>query len=232
MEKNEINGWLNINKPYGFSSAKVVAIIKRILKAKKVGHGGTLDPLAVGVLPICINKATKTTEKTMSFTKEYLFDITFGELRSTADAEGEIIDKNDKIPTDIEITNILDKFIGNIKQTPPIYSAIKINGKRAYELARENKDIELKERDVKVYNLEFLGFQNKNIARFLVKCGKGFYIRSLAVDIAKTLNTVGYVSYLERKSVGIFNQDNIITLEEFEKIVKDNVLEKYLIIIE
>ena len=232
MERNEINGWLNINKPYGFSSAKVVAIIKRILKAKKVGHGGTLDPLAVGVLPICINKATKTTEKTMGFTKEYLFDITFGELRSTADAEGEVIDKNDKIPTDIEITNILDKFIGDIKQIPPIYSAIKINGKRAYELARENKDIELEERDVKVYNLEFLGFQNKDTARFLVKCGKGFYVRSLAVDIVKTLNTVGYVSYLERKSVGIFNQDNIITLEEFEKIVKDNVLEKYLIIIE
>ncbi len=229
METIEINGWLNIDKPYGFSSAKVVAIVKRLLKAKKVGHGGTLDPLASGVLPICINKATKTTEKTMNFSKEYFFNITFGEERTTADAEGEVIKTSNTIPTENEIKNILNKFIGEIQQTPPIYSAIKVNGKRAYDLARNNQNVELQARLVKVFELNFLGFENEKTAKFSVKCGKGFYIRSLAVDISKALNTVGYVSYLRRTEVGIFNKDNMITLEKLKTIYENNELEKYLI---
>lgn len=229
METIEINGWLNIDKPYGFSSAKVVAIVKRLLKAKKVGHGGTLDPLASGVLPICINKATKTTEKTMNFSKEYFFDITFGEERTTADAEGEVIKTSNVIPTENEIKNILNNFIGEIQQTPPIYSAIKVNGKRAYDLARNNQNVELQARLVKVFELNFLGFENEKTAKFSVKCGKGFYIRSLAVDISKALNTVGYVSYLRRTEVGIFNKDNMITLEKLKTIYENNELEKYLI---
>ena len=229
METIEINGWLNIDKPYGFSSAKVVAIVKRLLKAKKVGHGGTLDPLASGVLPICINKATKTTEKTINFSKEYFFDITFGEERTTADAEGEVIKTSNIIPTENEIRNILNNFIGEIQQTPPIYSAIKVNGKRAYDLARNNQNVELQARLVKVFELNFLGFENEKTAKFSVKCGKGFYIRSLAVDISKALNTVGYVSYLRRTEVGIFNKDNMITLEKLKTIYENNELEKYLI---
>lgn len=229
METIEINGWLNIDKPYGFSSAKVVAIVKRLLKAKKVGHGGTLDPLASGVLPICINKATKTTEKTMNFSKEYFFNITFGEERTTADAEGKVIKTSNIIPTENEIKNILNNFIGEIQQTPPIYSAIKVNGKRAYDLARNNQNIELQARLVKVFELNFLGFENEKTAKFSVKCGKGFYIRSLAVDISKALNTVGYVSYLRRTEVGIFNKDNMITLEKLKTIYENNELEKYLI---
>ena len=229
METIEINGWLNIDKPYGFSSAKVVAIVKRLLKAKKVGHGGTLDPLASGVLPICINKATKTTEKTMNFSKEYFFDITFGEERTTADAEGEVIKTSNVIPTENEIKNILNNFIGEIQQTPPIYSAIKVNGKRAYDLARNNQNIELQARLVKVFELNFLGFENEKTAKFSVKCGKGFYIRSLAVDISKALNTVGYVSYLRRTEVGIFKKDNMITLEKLKEIYDNDKLEKYLI---
>ncbi len=229
METVEINGWLNIDKPYGFSSAKVVAIVKRLLRAKKVGHGGTLDPLASGVLPICINKATKTTEKTMNFSKEYFFDITFGEERTTADAEGEVIKTSNIIPTEKEIKNILNNFIGEIQQTPPIYSAIKVNGKRAYDLARNNQNVELQARLVKVFELNFLGFENEKTAKFSVKCGKGFYIRSLAVDISKALNTVGYVSYLRRTEVGVFNKDNMITLEKLKTIYENNELEKYLI---
>lgn len=229
METIEINGWLNIDKPYGFSSAKVVAIVKKLLKAKKVGHGGTLDPLASGVLPICINKATKTTEKTMNFSKEYFFNITFGEERTTADAEGEVIKTSNIIPTENEIKNILNNFIGEIQQTPPIYSAIKVNGKRAYDLARNNQNVELQARLVKVFELNFLGFENEKTAKFSVKCGKGFYIRSLAVDISKALNTVGYVSYLRRTEVGIFNKDNMITLEKLKTIYENNELEKYLI---
>ncbi|HSQ98193.1 MAG TPA: tRNA pseudouridine(55) synthase TruB [Rickettsiales bacterium] len=219
--QDELNGWLNIDKPLGYSSAKVVAIIKRLLKVKKVGHGGTLDPLATGVLPICINKATKTTEKIMSFEKEYLFDITFGEARTTCDAEGEIIETNNKIPTEKEILNILSKFIGNIMQTPPIFSAIKVDGKRAYDLARNGKDVELKAREVKVYKLEFLGFKSKNTAQFKVKCGKGFYVRSLAIDLSRALDTVGYISYLRRLSVGIFDQTNILNISYIEDIIKN-----------
>ncbi len=229
METIEINGWLNIDKPYGYSSAKVVAIVKRLLKAKKVGHGGTLDPLASGVLPICINKATKTTEKTMNFLKEYFFNITFGEERTTADAEGEVIKTSNIIPKENEIKNILNNFIGEIQQTPPIYSAIKVNGKRAYDLARNNQNVELQARLVKVFELNFLGFENEKTAKFSVKCGKGFYIRSLAVDISKALNTVSYVSYLRRTEVGIFNKDNMITLEKLKTIYENNELEKYLI---
>ena len=220
--EQSINGWLNIDKPLGYSSAKVVAIIKRLLKVKKVGHGGTLDPLATGVLPICINKATKTTERMMNFAKEYLFEITFTELRTTADAEGEIIEKNSKVPTESEILSAIPKFIGSIEQTPPIYSAMKVNGKRAYELARNNKDVILQPRSVNVYRLDFLGFTSEKTAKFIIKCGKGFYIRSLAVDLSRTLNTVGYISYLRRLSVGPFNQDNILKIEEVEELIKSN----------
>lgn len=218
---NELNGWLNIDKPFGYSSAKVVAIVKKMLKVKKVGHGGTLDPLATGVLPICINNATKTTEKMMSFEKEYLFEITFGEARTTYDAEGEITERNSKIPTEIEILNILPEFIGDILQFPPVFSALKIGGRRACDLARENKKVELEARLVKVYELKFLGFNSIKTAKFRVKCGKGFYVRSLAIDLSKALNTVGYVSYLRRLSVGCFNQDNIIALNKLEDDIKN-----------
>lgn len=228
MEK-ELNGWLNIDKPINYSSAKVVAIIKRILNVKKVGHGGTLDPLATGVLPIAINKATKTAEKMMNFDKEYLFEITFGELRTTCDAEGEVIETNSKIPTSDEIINILPKFIGNIKQIPPVYSAIKVNGKRAYDLARSNVAVELKERDVKVYELKFLGFTNEKTAKFSVKCGKGFYVRSLAVDLSKAVGTLGYISYLRRLSVGLFNENNILTIEKVKELKESGLLEKNLL---
>jgi len=226
MENIELNGWLNIDKPMGYSSAKVVAILKRLLKPKKIGHGGTLDPLATGVLPICINKATKTVFKTMDFDKEYLFNVTFGESRTTCDAEGEIEKKSDKIPNEDEIIKVLPKFIGNIKQVPPMFSAIKVDGKRAYDLARNGQNFTLKARDVQVFDLRFLGFNDKNIAKFYVKCGKGFYVRSIAVDIAKSLDTVGYVSYLRRISVGIFNKDNIISLDNVEEMIKNNEIYK------
>ena len=229
MEHTEINGWINIDKPINYSSAKIVAIIKKLLKAKKVGHGGTLDPLASGVLPICINKATKTTEKMMGFKKEYLFNKTFGESRTTGDAEGEIVEKSDIIPTKEQIINILPQFIGNIKQTPPIFSAIKVNGKRAYELARNDMDVILKERDVFVEKLEFMGFVSNDTAQFKVKCGKGFYVRSIGTGLSKALNTFGYISYLRRLSVGPFNQDNIMTIEDIKNSIISGGFEKNLL---
>lgn len=231
MEKKELNGWLNVDKPLNYSSAKVVAIIKKILNVKKVGHGGTLDPLATGVLPIAINKATKSAEKMMNFDKEYLFEITFGEQRTTDDSEGEVIGTSKKMPTSNEIIAILPNFIGDIKQVPPIYSAIKINGQRAYDLARSNKSVELKERNVKVFDLSFLGFTSEKTGKFSVKCGKGFYVRSLGIDLAKSLGTLGYISCLRRISVGPFDQGNILTIEKIKEINDNDSVDKNLIMI-
>jgi tRNA pseudouridine55 synthase len=215
-----MNGWLNINKPLNFSSAKVVAIVKRKLGAKKVGHGGTLDPLATGVLPICINNATKESEKIMNFRKEYLFNIKFGEIRTTNDGEGDVVEKNNIIPNEKDIILNIPLFIGIIEQTPPLYSAIKVNGKRAYQLAREGKQFELKGRQVAVYDLKFIKWKNLQEIQLLVECGKGFYVRSFAVDFAKKLGVLGYVSQLERVSVGIFNRTNMIEIDEIDENVK------------
>ncbi|GMO60474.1 MAG: hypothetical protein Ta2D_05990 [Rickettsiales bacterium] len=212
-----MDGWLNINKPVNMTSAVAVAIVKRRLKAKKVGHGGTLDPLAVGVLPICIGKATKETEKIMNFQKEYLFNIKFGETRTTDDRGGEIVEKNSIIPSESEILNTMPKFMGEIEQTPPIYSAIKVNGKRAYQLARQGKKIELKARKVVIYDLIFKGFVAEKEAQFLVKCSKGFYVRKFGFDFAKKMGALGYISYLERRAVGIFNQSNIVELDDIKE---------------
>ena len=211
-----LNGWLNINKPHGQTSAKVVSIVKKITKAKKVGHGGTLDPLASGVLPIAINKATKQVELMMDHKKTYKFCITFGEFRDTYDSEGKIELKNDFIPSLEDINNCLHRFIGYIEQIPPKYSALKLNGRRAYELARDNIDFELKPRKVEIKKLEFYGFKNFNTTEFSVECGRGCYVRSLAVDIAKALKSLGYVSELIRTKVGDFDIENSLNIENLD----------------
>lgn len=221
------SGWLNINKPIGFTSTKVVAMVKCITKAKKVGHGGTLDPLASGVLPICINKATKQVESMMDHNKKYLFHLTFGELRDTCDCEGAILEKNDTIPTTEQINTILNNFIGVIKQTPPIYSAIKINGKRACDLVREGKEVKLQARDIIINNLQFNGFINENTAEFIVECGRGCYVRSLGVDLAKNLGAIAYLSKIERLRVGEFCIENSLNVDELNI---DNILKKIIVI--
>lgn len=219
------SGWLNINKPIGFTSTKVVAIIKRITKAKKVGHGGTLDPLASGVLPICINKATKQVENMMNHDKKYLFHLTFGEFRDTYDSEGEILEKNTFIPEENDILKNINSFIGDIEQTPPVYSAIKVNGKRACDLIREGKNVELKPRIIKIYNIKYNGFTNDNTIELIVHCGRGCYIRSLGIDLAKSLNAIAYVSKLERLKVGDFLLENSINIENIDlDIIKNNLI--------
>lgn len=210
----EQSGWLNVNKPVNYTSTKVVAIIKRITKAKKVGHGGTLDPLASGVLPICINKATKQVESMMNHSKTYLFHLTFGELRDTGDAEGVILEKNDFVPTVDDIKNVLPSFVGTIKQTPPVYSAIKVEGKRACDLVRDGKKVELEARDIVINDLQFNGFVEDKTAEFVVDCGRGCYVRSLGVDIAKSLGAVAYVSKIIRSRVGNFRIENAINVED------------------
>ena len=209
----EESGWLNINKPINCTSTRVVAIIKRITKAKKVGHGGTLDPLASGVLPICINKATKQVESMMDHKKQYLFHLTFGESRSTCDEEGDIVETSDYIPTETEIKEKIKLFIGQIEQTPPVYSAIKINGKRACDLTREGKEVELKPRIITIDNIQFNGFINKNTIELIVDCGRGCYIRSLGVDLARALGIAGYISKLVRTRVGDFDITTSLNIE-------------------
>ncbi|MDR1498876.1 MAG: tRNA pseudouridine(55) synthase TruB [Rickettsiales bacterium] len=224
----EESGWLNINKPVGYTSTRVVAIIKRITKAKKVGHGGTLDPLASGVLPICINKATKQVESMMDHKKTYLFHLTFGEFRNTYDSEGKVTEKNDFVPRIDSIQNVLKYFIGTIDQTPPLYSAIKINGKRACDLARDNKTIELKPRKIEIYNIEFNGFVNSGTAEFIVDCGRGCYVRSLGVDMAKALGALAFVSKIERLRVGNFTIEESMEIDNINiDIISSSILDLF-----
>ena len=210
MEKS---GWLNINKPVGWTSTKVVSVLKRLLKPKKIGHGGTLDPFASGVLPICINSATKTVEYMMDHDKTYLFHLTFGSETDTYDIDGEVINKDNKIPTENDILKIIPEFIGKIKQVPPKYSALKINGKRACDIMRDGGEVEIQEREIEILNLKYNGFVNENTAEFVVDCSRGTYIRTLGVDIAKKLNCLGFISKLTRLRVGDFYIDNSLQID-------------------
>jgi tRNA pseudouridine55 synthase len=208
------SGWLNVNKPVGSTSTRVVAIIKRITRAKKVGHGGTLDPLASGVLPICVNNATKQVESVIGHKKQYLFDLTFGEMRTTYDAEGDVVERNPLIPQLSDVEGILKNFVGDILQMPPSFSALKINGRRAYDLARSGKEVNLEARNVTVDSLLCNGFVGENTVEFVVDCGRGCYVRSLGVDIARSLGAVGYISKIVRRKVGSFCVEDAIEIDD------------------
>ena len=211
-----VHGWINVDKPIGITSTQVIGKIRRFLNAQKVGHAGTLDPLASGVLPIALGEATKTIPYMQDAMKSYQFTVTFGEQRSTDDAEGEILAKSDNRPTQQRIEAALPTFMGDITQVPPKYSAIKIDGQRAYDLARQGEVVEIKEREVYIERLELL-FCDKDTARFEVVCGKGTYVRSIARDLALSLGTYGYVSALRRTSVGAFHAEDAILLDNLEK---------------
>lgn len=216
------NYWLNIDKPIGFSSAKVVAIVKGITNAKKVGHGGTLDPFASGVLPIALNRATKTSQQLLNSNKKYQFTITYKEFRDTDDVEGKIQQTSDKVPSTNELAQILIKFIGKISQTPSKFSAIKINGNRAYDLARKGQDFEMPSREVEIFMLKLI--ENNSLeAKLEVECSKGTYIRSLARAICVELKICGYVSSLRRVNVGNFSINQIISLDELKAKVHNGI---------
>lgn len=206
------NLWLNIDKPIGISSARAVAIVKRMTGAKKVGHGGTLDPFASGILPIALNKATKTSEALMSARKKYSFQIAWGEFRDTDDVEGKIIETSSNRPTNAEIISAICFFVGKIKQTPSRFSAIKINGKRAYELARKDVEFEVPQREVEILSMKFLS-NSAEFGEFEIECSKGTYVRSLARDLCKKLGVCGYVSKLTRLQVGKFVYQKRISLD-------------------
>lgn len=214
----EKNLWLNINKPAGISSARVVAIVKRNIKAKKVGHGGTLDPFATGVLPIAVNKATKTAEKLMASRKKYSFRITFGEFRDSDDIEGKCIESSEARPTTKQLISAMPFFIGRILQAPSRFSAIKVNGKRAYELARQDVKFELPPREIEMFSFKLIT-NNKDYAEFEIECGKGTYVRSLARDLCKKVGVCGYVSKLTRLQVGDFKYEKSIKLDDLKYLI-------------
>lgn len=209
-----MDGWLNIYKPRGISSARAVAIVKRILGHPKTGHTGTLDLEAEGVLPLAIGEATKLVKFLMDAKKTYIFNIKFGAQTDTGDSAGKIIASTDILPSKEDCKNICEKFIGTITQTPPIYSALKVNGERAYKLARENKQFNLAKRQIQIYKLRLLEFDNINYtAKFEAECSKGTYIRTLAEDIALSLQSLGFVVELRREAVGIFKASDTINIE-------------------
>jgi len=213
-----IHGWINLDKPVGISSAKAVAIIRKHLNCSKIGHGGTLDPLACGVLPIALGEATKTVSYVMNSAKTYEFTLVWGNETSTDDSEGSPTRVSDKRPTREEINSCLNEFMGVIKQAPPIYSAVKVNGKRAYSIARsaekkgEDSQLILEPREVIIHDLVLTSL-NQNEASFTVFCGKGTYIRSLGRDLARRLGTAGHISALRRLSVGKFDVKDSISLD-------------------
>lgn len=243
--KLPLNGWLNLYKPLGMTSNQALGALKRILRPEKIGHAGTLDPLADGVLPIALGEATKSVAYMMDAVKRYQFTITFGESRSTEDAEGQVTATCDHRPTFAEIEAVLPEFVGFIQQTPPAFSAIKISGERAYDLARAGVAVEMKSRVVRVDSLSLLpplvgeggvGLVSPDSASnnphltsligggiesvtLIVTCGKGTYVRSLGRDIALKVGTVGYISRLTRLQVGKFEIQDTISLDFLEKMV-------------
>ena len=198
-----VHGWVVLDKPLGLGSTKAVAVVRRLLDAQKAGHAGTLDPLATGVLPVALGEATKTVPFLMDAPKGYDFTVRWGEHRETLDVEGDVVATSEARPERADIEAVLPRFVGEIEQVPPKYSAIKIDGKRAYDLARSGADVAMKTRVVRIDALSLTDCDDGS-ASFHVDCGKGTYVRSLARDIADALGTLGYVSFLRRTRVGPF----------------------------
>jgi len=227
-----IHGWLAIDKSLEISSNNVVGKARWLTKAQKVGHGGTLDPLASGILPLAFGEATKTVQYVMDGSKTYRFTVRWGQSTTTDDAEGEVVDTCDQRPTETEIKAVLSDFIGAIEQIPPKYSALKINGERAYKLAREDKDMEMTARTVQIHRLDLVEMPDSDHAVFEVDCGKGTYVRSIGRDLGVKLGCLGYISTLRRTKVGPFDEKNAISLDSLEDIVHSDALLKSLLPIE
>ena len=215
---SKVDGWLILDKPVGITSTQAVNVVKRIFDAQKAGHAGTLDPLATGILPIALGEATKTVPYVMDGRKTYRFVLKFGEARSTDDAEGEITQTSANRPSDDDIRAILPAFIGEIDQVPPAFSAIKVQGERAYDLARAGETVELSARKVAIHGLSLLDRPSADEASFEVRSGKGAYMRALGRDLAMKLGTCGHITSLRRTAVGPFTEAAAISLETLKSL--------------
>lgn len=230
--KNKYNGWVVIDKPLEKTSTQMVGAVRKAFDTKKVGHAGTLDPLATGVVPIALGEATKTVAYAQDYKKTYSCRVQWGTQTTTDDLEGDVCEHSDKRPSLEAIKELIkSKFVGDVEQTPPQFSAIKIDGKRAYDLARAGKDFEIKKRTVHIYNIEITD-HDTDWVDLLIECGKGTYIRSIGRDLGIELGCFGHLSQLRRHNVGPFSLESAISLDILEKYAKTPELEKYLLGVE
>lgn len=227
-----IHGWIIIDKPGGLSSNAVVGRVRRLTGAAKVGHAGTLDPMATGVLPMALGEATKIVSYLMDGAKAYRFTVRWGEQRNTDDAEGEVVATSDARPAKEQILAVLGNFIGDIEQVPPVFSAIKIEGKRAYALARADQAPEMKPRTIHIEDLKLLSVVDADHAEFEAVSGKGAYMRSLARDLGTALGTVGHIAQLRRIAVGPFDEKQAISLDKLESLRHSAPLSEHLLPVE
>ena len=215
-----VHGWLIFDKPQGMTSTQAVTRVRRLYEAEKAGHAGTLDPLATGVLPIAFGEATKTVPYAVEGSKEYRFTIRFGAETDTDDAEGKVVASSGKRPSRAEIEAKLGAFIGEIEQVPPRYSAVRVDGARAYDLARDEEDFELKPRRVSVARLALVAHPDQDRCVLEAHCGKGTYVRALARDLGRALGTLGHVEVLRRTRVGGFDEARAVPLATLEALAE------------
>jgi tRNA pseudouridine55 synthase len=211
-----VSGWINLDKPYDLTSTHAVSRVRRLFDAQKAGHAGTLDPLATGILPIALGEATKTVPFLVDADKAYRFTIAWGRTTATYDREGETLATSDVRPTPDQVEAVLPRFVGEIDQVPPAYSAIKVDGERAYDLARAGETVELAARKVVIFDARVADAPDADHVTLEINCGKGTYVRALVRDIADALGACGHVSQLRRTRVGGFTEQNAVTLEMLE----------------
>jgi tRNA pseudouridine55 synthase len=214
---NPVHGWVVLDKPIGMTSTQAVGAVRRLFEAQKAGHAGTLDPLATGILPIALGEATKTVPFAVDGEKAYRFSIRFGAETDTDDAEGQVVRSSERLPTLEDIENVLPDFIGEISQVPPAFSAIKVDGNRAYDLARSGEQVVLDARWIVVEDLRLIDMPDAATAVLEAECGKGTYVRALARDIGRTLGSAGHVIALRRTRVGAFDEQMSVQLSTLQE---------------
>jgi tRNA pseudouridine55 synthase len=232
QERRDVHGWLVLDKPVGMTSTHAVSAIKRLFQARRAGHAGTLDPLASGVLPIALGEATKTVPFVMEGRKIYVFTIRWGEERDTDDAEGRVTASSRERPSAESIRALLPRFTGTIEQVPPRFSALKIAGERAYDIARDGEIPQIAARAVEIYRLEFLAMPDPDHTILAAECGKGTYIRALARDTGRSLGCYGHVAALRRTGVGPFHESNAVGLEALQQQAQAGGLGAFLLPVE
>ena len=224
--KRDVHGWVVLDKPVGMSSTHAVSVVKRLFQAKRAGHAGTLDPLASGVLPIALGEATKTVPFVIEGRKIYRFTVRWGEERDTDDAEGRITASAPERPSAAAVAALLPRFVGQIAQVPPRFSAVKIDGERAYDLARDGEAVDIAPRQVEIHHLELTETPDPDHATLLAECGKGTYVRALARDMGRVLGCLGHVAGLRRTAVGPFGEDVAVGIGALQRLRSGEAIER------